>query len=195
LWAKPFLAINSTCGPSEKWYALQDEYHTLLKSVHRIGAQLTDLSVQIALLKERVQEKKRRLSSLEAESGRLRRLIASNAGSPEEERLLQAREQILRQLHEERACLQQLAERRRHLSARADELRLDAQFLASKERLREIELEAEEQRLRLTRNALLTLGLERVNRRPCAWWFPLVDPSLRWWDEVTRSTEAYFEEW
>ena len=58
-----------------------------------------------------------------------------------------------------------------------------------------LELEAEQQRLRLVRNALLTQGLEAANRRPCAWWFPLVDPSMQWWEEVVRTTEMYFEEW
>ncbi|NCO32382.1 MAG: hypothetical protein AUJ92_12055 [Armatimonadetes bacterium CG2_30_59_28] len=193
----PFLSINSSCGPSEKWYALQDEYHALLKSVHRVGAQLTELTSQIALINDRKRGAKRVIETLERQSGKLRRAIRENLDltGEQREKCVACRAEILGKVVDGRAAIRELDVQRRVWSDQAEGLRLAPAFLGDKERLLEIELEAEEQRLHLARNALLATGLDSVNRRPCAWWFPIVDPTMGWWEEVTRTTEAYFEEW
>lgn len=57
-----------------------------------------------------------------------------------------------------------------------------------------IEREAESARLKMVRAALLvTRGLPQSNLRPSAWWFPLVDPSGRWFEALARRMELYFE--
>jgi hypothetical protein len=58
-----------------------------------------------------------------------------------------------------------------------------------------IEYEAELERLRLTRNAILTSrGLRHINYRPTAWWFPLVSPDGRWFNSLVQTMQARLEE-
>ncbi len=58
-----------------------------------------------------------------------------------------------------------------------------------------LEYEAELQRLRLTRDALLvSRGLRYTNFRPTAWWFPLVSPDGRWFRRLAETATARLEE-
>jgi len=62
------------------------------------------------------------------------------------------------------------------------------------DRRREIEIEAELKRLRLIRQAVITSkGLERANRRPSAWWFPLLCPDGGWFRASIERAECYLE--
>ncbi|MBI3946589.1 MAG: hypothetical protein HY321_11765 [Armatimonadetes bacterium] len=57
-----------------------------------------------------------------------------------------------------------------------------------------IEREAERALLELVRRALLvSRGLPQSNLRPSAWWFPLVDPTGRWFEDLAHRMEVYFE--
>ena len=38
-----------------------------------------------------------------------------------------------------------------------------------------------------------TAGLRRAERRPSAWWFPLLCPDGGWFRETARTAEAYWE--
>ncbi|MBB6052137.1 hypothetical protein [Armatimonas rosea] len=67
--------------------------------------------------------------------------------------------------------------------------------LAARTTLRRIEAEAEIAKARLAKNALQTVhGLPHTEKRPSAWWFPQVDPSGRWFNQVADTAELRLEE-
>ena len=62
------------------------------------------------------------------------------------------------------------------------------------ERRAEIELEAELKRLKMIREALVAAkGLKNADRRPSAWWIPMVSPDGSWFREISRTAECYWE--
>ena len=62
------------------------------------------------------------------------------------------------------------------------------------ERRAEIELEAELKRLKMIREALVAAkGLRNADRRPSAWWIPMVSPDGSWFREISRTAECYWE--
>ncbi len=59
---------------------------------------------------------------------------------------------------------------------------------------RDLELEAELKRLKLVRQAVtVTKGLMRAERRPSAWWFPILCPDGGWLRQTVNSAEYYLE--
>lgn len=193
----PFLATDSTCGPSEYWNTVLGEYRFVMGTVHKTGATLTEFTRGIDAMKEQRQSLEKAIAELEHQSGQLRRKVLGDDCLDESERetLTAQRGELLHRVADLRAEIGRVESRRKELGAQANWLRLDNDYIACKQRMRAIELDAEKQRLRLVRNALLTRGIEVANRRPCAWWFPVVDPSGKWWEQVTRTTEMFFEEW
>jgi chromosome segregation ATPase len=193
----PFLASESTCGPSEKWNGILDEYQSLTGSVHETGEALTKLTHEIDELKEQRRSLESGIAGREQHSGELHKKIMGDDALPDSERetLTAQRKEVQQQIVDLRSEIGTVETLRKERGAQANRLRLDRNYLAHRDRLREIELEAERQRLRLVRNGLLVQGLEVADRRPCAWWFPVVDPSGKWLQEVSRTADMYFEEW
>lgn len=67
-------------------------------------------------------------------------------------------------------------------------------FVRAHNRRREIELEAELKRLVLIREAIISSrGLQNANKRPSAWWIPMVSPGGGWFNEIVKSAECYWE--
>jgi hypothetical protein len=62
------------------------------------------------------------------------------------------------------------------------------------ERRREIEIEAELKRLKLIREAIISsTGLENANRRPAAWWLPMISPDGKLFEAVMKSAQCWWE--
>lgn len=62
------------------------------------------------------------------------------------------------------------------------------------ERRRNIELEAEIQRVKLVRSSILaSTNLVHAGHRPSAWWFPLVSPDGAWFRETIDGAKCWFE--
>jgi hypothetical protein len=99
------------------------------------------------------------------------------------------------------AQLEALKAERQSLDTRFAELgnqereaaRSDA-FVKVHKRRREIELESELKRLSLIREAVISSkGLENANRRPSAWWIPLVSPDGKWFERIMDTATCCWE--
>ena len=67
-------------------------------------------------------------------------------------------------------------------------------FMKVHKRRREIELESELKRLSLIREAVISSkGLENANRRPSAWWIPLVSPDGKWFSKIMETATCCWE--
>ena len=97
--------------------------------------------------------------------------------------------------------LEAVSEERQHLRQQIqllrDELRISertGQGFEMRQRTEAIQLEAEQVRIRLVRDALLTVhGLPHTNHRPSAWWLPMVDRSGEWFRTIADTAELYLE--
>lgn len=70
-----------------------------------------------------------------------------------------------------------------------------AEAQAARETLARLEYEAELEKLRRVRDAILTSeSLRHTNVRPTAWWLPLVSPDGKWFENLARSARARVEE-
>ncbi|MBL8040474.1 MAG: hypothetical protein JNM04_03910, partial [Chthonomonas sp.] len=70
----------------------------------------------------------------------------------------------------------------------------DPKITRCHDRRRQIELEAEFERLRIARNAItVSKGLPKAAFRPSAWWFRLVCPSGGWYERTTGTAADYLE--
>jgi len=106
---------------------------------------------------------------------------------------------------EERAWLGEAVEAAIHALTRAEaglrEVRAkqaalvrDPGVQGARARRREIELEAELKRVRLVREAVVSSrGLRAAERRPSAWWMPVVSPDGTWFRETIRTAQAWLE--
>lgn len=82
----------------------------------------------------------------------------------------------------------------RHVRSRQSQLVGDPRVLNARARRREIELEAELKRARLVREAVVSSkGLRAAERRPSAWWMPVVSTDGAWFRETIRTAQAWLE--
>ena len=163
--------------------ALEAARHTL----RAFGEQIRALREQLAELRHAERERRSERLALEAESGRLRRL--EQEGAPPA-----ARQEVRARLAEAEHQTLETRRRRWELREQVGALRERPDFQAAQAEVDRLELRAERIRLRLARHAILTRrSLELANRRPSAWWFPLVDPSGQWFAAAARRAEVHLE--
>lgn len=174
------------------WRALADEYlrlHSRLDEVSRAVAGLK--SERRGLYGVLRDLKARRVQAERAKGEHFRAKVFEK--NPSEKVLAERRalaQEVERIVHE----IAEVKERIRRSAETQARIVGDPELLRIHERRRSIELEAELKRLRLIRCAVIaSKGLTKASHRPSAWWFPLVCPEGKWFENTANSAECYFE--
>ncbi|MCS7065839.1 MAG: hypothetical protein NZL85_06125 [Fimbriimonadales bacterium] len=187
----------------EAWRERAEEYEQLHARLQQVREQADALRQQAHALHAERRALKAERARLEREKGEHFRKANSEwrmangeeqAGSTHPQ---QAYHQAQREACEAR--LQAISERLRAIRQQlrqllAQRLRIGRtpDLLAVRERVQQLEYEAERTRIELARNAILTAeGLALTNARPTAWWFLLV--SEAWFRASAQRTEIYLE--
>ncbi|MGI8924991.1 MAG: hypothetical protein ACR2HJ_13355 [Fimbriimonadales bacterium] len=166
-----------------RWETLAGEYESLRES-------LAPLDDEVHRVRGVVQETHERLRSIKREwvQAEVGRGKAFRAGDEEHRAALGDKISALRvESHELREFLERLREQQAVAPA-------VPAMQAARSRRKEIEREAELARLRLVQEAVMaTAGLEKTNRRPAAWWFPVVSPDGDWFRDLLPRIQLRLE--
>ncbi len=205
----------ASSAEAEKWPSKLSDYLQARRTLVRLGEELNDDRRQISRLRNECYQLRQEIQRLETEKGKhlretlygersrtMKPLLAQGLPAAE---VADAPKLWRRSAEAHRRALQeQIAQKRNALAARLAQL----QEIKEKQRAREealelqqagraalqIEAEAEAERLRIVRNALLTAeGLEQTDRRPTGWWFPLVSPDGKWFRALSRASRLEVE--
>lgn len=182
--------LDSALGGS--WQVLAKEYEGLHARLMQLQNDLETLRTERRALYSELRDLTARRIAAEVAKGRhWREKIWEKDPSAEDlaerERLTQAVDDIL---HAMADAQRRVADLRRRQRAVVD----NPEIKRIHERRRSIELEAELKRLRLIRQAVIaSQGLENANRRPSAWWFPMVCPDGLWFRETVETAQYYLE--
>jgi hypothetical protein len=107
---------------------------------------------------------------------------------------LPQRQEFFDEIDKLRAAARSHKTEARKFIQKQSELESAAEMQQLRQTLLALEDEAETERLRRVRNAILTSdGLRYTNFRPTAWWLPLVSPDNRWFESLVSSAEARVE--
>jgi hypothetical protein len=175
--------------PAAPW----DEHRAACETAKRT---LLDLRAQAETIQNAVNAHYARLKAWKAREQALQQEMGAHSRAtadwtPEETArraaFLQERDDLERRKRVLRAEIADLKARRWHIER-------GPEATAARATLRHAEDEAELARLRLIRNALLTMeGLTHTNHRPSAWWLPMVDAAGNWFRRIVATTELYTE--
>jgi hypothetical protein len=99
------------------------------------------------------------------------------------------------QIQSHRAAAKDAQAKARVLIAQRVEIEKSESAVAARETIAKLEYEAELERLRRVRDAMIVSeGLRYTNLRPTAWWLPLVSPDGKWFETLARTAKARVEE-
>jgi hypothetical protein len=199
----------------ESWDTLREEYDRHLAALREMRQQAETIHRHIHSLYAQIEQWKREYQRIEIAKGENYRETIK----PLKERLWELAQRgvhagreveriwdEIRQYEEARKSFDRELQQRREwiAAARAEVARLKPQRQMlergeqnqrTRQRVKEIEWQAELRKMELVRRAILVAdGLVHTNHRPTFWWIPLVDPSGGWFDRITQGTEIYLEE-
>lgn len=166
-------------------------------------AQLLPLKRQMEDIRETAF--KRQLQQASQKLSKAERAAEQQLRADEEERLvtlkrtfeehLPRRQQFFDEIDELRAAARNHRTAARKFIAKQAELESAPEMQQLRQTLRALEDEAETERLRRVRNAILTSeGLRYTNFRPTAWWLPFVSPKNQWFESLVSSAQARVEQ-
>ncbi|MFN8218626.1 MAG: hypothetical protein U0S12_00635 [Fimbriimonadales bacterium] len=174
------------------WNCLAAEYDGLHVRLERLEQEIAGLRTE---RKRRYDERrllrKQRVAAEEAKGAHFRAKIFEKSPSAED---LAERQRLIDEVERIAHAIGENEHEIRLLLRRQSELARDEEVVKIHERRRGIELEAELKRLRLIRSAVIvSRGLANAERRPSAWWFPIVCPTGKWFSETIETADYYLE--
>ena len=174
------------------WQRLSEEYLGLNVELERLEGEMTTLIEERDRAYARLRECRRAREQAEWAKGEHWRAELFDRDPSEEARAERVwlSEAVEAAIHATTAAEAALHEVRQRQSAK---VRSDS-VQNARARRREIELEAELKRTRLVREAVVSSrGLRAAERRPSAWWMPVVSPDGAWFRETIRTASAWLE--
>jgi hypothetical protein len=191
---KELLALfsNNLSGDNSQnriWREKLAAYQQARLKLATFGCRLRQMQEEIQHLRRESYQLRQERQDLEKAKGRhfreaLQPLLATSAPAEKEQaerRKLEGQIKLTTQALLERQNL--IGEIRRRRQALAS----DEDFRDNRQQALLFEEEAEIQKVRLVRQALLTRdGLQQTNLRPTGWWFPLVSPGGEWFKALAR---------
>ena len=175
---------------SERAKPLKDESVRLRDLSHAIKQEVQQLEIEKGEhFRQKVKPLKDEMDRLALE-GKNDDAILQELRSQEE-----VRAELEKQIEAKREEANQAHNRSLQLKHEVQSLEKGEEALNARRAVNVIEYEAELARLWLVRDAILvSQGLTYTNHRPPAWWFLMVDPELKWFNEVSATAEFRFEE-
>jgi hypothetical protein len=166
-----------------RWERLSEEYSRLRLVIAPMEEKIRGLDARISTAYTRLRRLKQEWQTLETKRGE-----AFRADRHDQRHSLGDAISVLRV--ERRGIIEQIRELRREkaFEASAEAIR------NARERRKTIEREAELGRLRTVREAVVaSVGMEKSNRRPAAWWLPLATPDGSWFDSLKSQVQLRLE--
>ena len=183
------LAFLRDRDPLSPWEERRAQYTQAKTTLCRLRAQVTALEIEIEALYTDLRTARAHSAATQQAKGDHFRGVAD--WSPAD---MQERARFDERLHALEAAKRGICDAIRPLRDRRHRIERGTEALEARAALAQIEEEAERARLKIVRNALLTIeGLLHTNHRPSAWWLPLLDASGDWFRQIVATAELYTE--
>jgi hypothetical protein len=180
----PHAAICAlTCIAGDEFRDLAAEYEKLHERFVPLRDQQMELDKKREKIRARLRAIKREWQETEIKMGQMYR-----AGNMQErQNCMEAVSRLRTERRDLKAVLIRLGVEKANLSA-------DPVYASTRTRRKQIEQIANELRMKVVRNAYLTVyGLRRTNCRPSAWWFPVLSPSGAWFKTLMETAKMRIE--
>ena len=177
---------------SGQWESLATEYQAMQHDLSKLSCQISKVKEKKQFVLEELKDAKAHRNETQHELGRhwREKIWEKNAQSADWE----DRTSIQKKLERIDGEIIDLRIRFRELVAEQDSLVAAEDIIKMRERRSEIAMEAELMRMELIRESVICMeGLEQSNRRPAAWWVPVVSPNGDWFRSIVGGAELRLE--
>ncbi len=178
------------------WKEALSEYSQARDTLARFGGEISAYQRQTNRLRDERYALRREIQQLQMEKGRhfretLKPLLDKGLSGEEAE---SHRRSLQERIKEKRSALTALDGELEKMKQAQHAVEERPEFIQARSIARSLEAKAEAERLRLVRGIILTTGgLEQTDRRPTAWWFPLISPGGEWFSELARTSTLEVE--
>jgi hypothetical protein len=193
------------CDSAEQWRSQRMQFENAIRSIRENYENGAPVRNNLQDLREKLQLTKNERQRLETASGKdfrtrmlplMEQLMNGRSESQSEiariksDRNTQFTVPIAHLAHQARELKRAI----KRMSAAKRQAERSDQVLSSIELIKKISKEANLAKLSIARSAYLTIhGMPHMDSRPSSWWFPMVDPTGTWFDNLTETVEARLE--